>query len=55
MGVVKDATGSYQLGVRGLLIPALAAAGVMHLLTRSLARRKVALAVGRANLADETA
>lgn len=55
MGVVKGATGSYQIGMRGLLIPALAAAGVMHLLTRSLARRKVALAVGRANLADETA
>ncbi len=55
MGVVKDATGSYQIGVRGLLIPALAAAIVMHLLTRSLARRKVALAAGRANLANETA
>jgi len=54
MGVVKDATGSYQIGVRGLLVPALAAAGVMHVLHRNLARRKVAV-VASARLADETA
>jgi ACS family tartrate transporter-like MFS transporter len=39
MGVMKDATGSYQAGLRGLLIPSLAAAGIMYALTRSLARR----------------
>lgn len=38
MGRMKDATGSYELGVRGLLVPALIAAVVMFLLTRSLAR-----------------
>ncbi len=39
MGKVKDATGSYGLGLRGLIIPSLAAAGVMYTLTRNLARR----------------
>jgi ACS family tartrate transporter-like MFS transporter len=38
MGRVKDATGSYQLGLRGLAIPSLAAAVVMLILTRSLRR-----------------
>ena len=39
MGVMKDATGSDQAGLRGLLLPSLAAAGMMFLLTRSLKRR----------------
>jgi ACS family tartrate transporter-like MFS transporter len=38
MGVTKDATGSYWLGLRGLLVPSLGAALVMFLLTRNLAR-----------------
>jgi ACS family tartrate transporter-like MFS transporter len=42
MGVMKDATGSYQAGLRGLLIPSLVAAGVMWALTRSLEKRTVA-------------
>ena len=43
MGVMKDATGGYQAGLRGLLIPNLVAAGVMWALTRSLRRRTVPL------------
>lgn len=39
MGWMKDATGSYWIGLRGLALPSLAAAGVMFVLTRSLARR----------------
>ncbi len=39
MGVMKDATGSYQAGLRGLAIPSLGAALVMFVLTRSLKRR----------------
>ena len=39
MGVMKDATGSYQAGLRGLALPALGAAAVMFALTRSLKRR----------------
>ena len=39
MGLMKDATGSYQAGLRGLALPALAAAAVMFALTRSLKRR----------------
>ncbi|MGC1425065.1 MAG: MFS transporter [Terracidiphilus sp.] len=38
MGVTKDATGSYWLGLRGLLVPSLGAALVMFLLMRNLAR-----------------
>jgi MFS transporter, ACS family, tartrate transporter len=38
MGRMKDLTGSYALGLRGLLIPSLAAAAFMFVLTRSLAR-----------------
>jgi MFS transporter, ACS family, tartrate transporter len=41
MGVLKDTTGSYQAGLRGLLLPSLAAAGVMYALSRSLARPRV--------------
>jgi ACS family tartrate transporter-like MFS transporter len=39
MGLMKDATGSYQAGLRGLALPSLAAAAVMFALTRSLKRR----------------
>jgi ACS family tartrate transporter-like MFS transporter len=39
MGLMKDATGSYQAGLRGLPIPSLGAAGIMFLLARSLKRR----------------
>lgn len=41
MGVMKDYTGSYQAGLRGLVLPGLLAAGTMYVLTRSLARRPV--------------
>lgn len=41
MGAMKDMTGNYQAGVRGLLLPSLGAAVVMFALTRSLARRTV--------------
>ena len=40
MGVMKDKTGNYNTGLLGLIVPALAAAGVMFALTRSLARSK---------------
>jgi ACS family tartrate transporter-like MFS transporter len=36
MGLMKDATGTYQAGLRGLVLPALAGAVVMFVLTRSL-------------------
>jgi ACS family tartrate transporter-like MFS transporter len=45
MGVMKDATGSDQAGLRGLLVPSLAAAGIMFLLTRSLKRQPRTVAV----------
>jgi len=51
MGRMKDATGNYNLGLRGLLVPSLIAAALMFALTRSLARRKV-LAVA-SDLANE--
>ena len=38
MGRMKDATGGYELGLRGLVVPSLFAAVVMSVLTRSLAR-----------------
>ena len=41
MGVMKDATGNYAAGLRGLALPCLLAAGTMYALTRSLARRPV--------------
>jgi ACS family tartrate transporter-like MFS transporter len=40
MGVTRDATGSYWLGLRGLVVPSVAAALMMFVLTRSLARTK---------------
>jgi cyanate permease len=52
MGVMKDYTGSYQVGLRGLVLPYLLAAGTMFALTRSLARRPAAPA---ATLAQESA
>jgi MFS transporter, ACS family, tartrate transporter len=52
MGRVKDATGSYQTGLLGLIVPSLTAALAMFVLTRSLARRPVA---DGARLADEAA
>ena len=39
MGIMKDATGSYQAGLRGLAVPALGAAALMFALSRSLKRR----------------
>jgi ACS family tartrate transporter-like MFS transporter len=50
MGVMKDYTGSYTAGLRGLVLPCLLAAGTMFLLTRNLARRPVAAAT---ELAEE--
>jgi ACS family tartrate transporter-like MFS transporter len=41
MGVMKDHTGSYDAGLRGLVLPALLAAATMYVLTRNLARRPV--------------
>jgi ACS family tartrate transporter-like MFS transporter len=52
MGVMKDYTGSYQVGLRGLVLPCLLAAGTMFALTRSLARRP---ATPAATLAQESA
>ncbi len=45
MGVMKDATGSYQAGLRGLAVPSLGAALVMFVLTRSLRRQVCAPAL----------
>jgi ACS family tartrate transporter-like MFS transporter len=53
MGRTRDLTGSYELGLRGLLVPSLGAALMMFVLTRSLARSK-GTAVG-ATLANEPA
>ena len=41
MGVMKDATGSYMAGLRGLVVPSLLAGAVMWGLTKSLERRVV--------------
>ncbi len=51
MGVMKDYTGSYQAGLRGLALPCLLAAGTIFVLARSLARKPVAPPV---SLAEET-
>ncbi|MGB6828490.1 MAG: MFS transporter, partial [Terracidiphilus sp.] len=45
MGLMKDYTGSYQAGLRGLALPCLLAAGTMFALTRNLARRPIAAAL----------
>jgi MFS transporter, ACS family, tartrate transporter len=52
MGLMKDHTGSYNAGLRGLALPSLLAAGTMFALTRNLARRPVAKPQ---KLAQETA
>ncbi len=45
MGVMKDSTGSYDAGLRGLAVPSLLAAGMMLALTMQLAKpRRVQLA-----------
>ena len=41
MGRMKDATGNYNLGLRGLIVPSLTAGLVMFLLTRNLAQRRI--------------
>jgi ACS family tartrate transporter-like MFS transporter len=38
MGLMKDHTGSYQAGLRGLALPSLAAAAIMFVLTQNLKR-----------------
>jgi len=52
MGLLKDATGSYEAGLRGMLIPSLVAAAIMYALTRSLARPRIIPAL---DVANETA
>ncbi|HUB51753.1 MAG TPA: MFS transporter [Terracidiphilus sp.] len=52
MGVMKDHTGNYNAGLRGLALPSLLAAGTIFALTRNLARRP---AVNAPDLAQETA
>ncbi len=44
MGRTRDLTGSYDLGLRGLVVPSLGAALVMFLLTRNLERTRVVAA-----------
>jgi MFS transporter, ACS family, tartrate transporter len=51
MGWMKDATGSYQAGLRGLALPALGAAAVMFALTQSLKKRVTAPAAAVGELA----
>jgi len=41
MGLMKDASGNYDVGLRGLLVAALTAAGIMFALVRSLEKRTV--------------
>ena len=53
MGLMKDATGSYQAGLRGLALPALCAAGAMFALTQSLKKRVVVKLVPASELAGE--
>ena len=53
MGVMKDRTGFYWFGLRGLIIPSLMAATAMFVLTRSLAR-SAPFAELKAELVDET-
>ena len=53
MGVTKDATGNYWLGLRGLLVPSLLAALMMFVLTRNLAQTKGKARI--ATLANEPA
>jgi len=48
MGVMKDATGSYQAGLRGLALPAIGAAAVMFVLTQNL-KKRVSIPLMKAN------
>lgn len=50
MGVMKDYTGTYEAGLRGLVLPSLLAAATMFALTRNLIRKPV---VPSTNLAEE--
>jgi MFS transporter, ACS family, tartrate transporter len=52
MGRIKDATGSYSLGLRGLIVPSLVAAGMMIALSLRLTQSNAASA---AALAEEPA
>jgi MFS transporter, ACS family, tartrate transporter len=52
MGVMKDRTGTYWLGLRGLILPSLMAATTMFVLTRSLARSRT-VGAPQAKLAGE--
>ena len=52
MGLLKDATGTYEAGLRGMLVPSLVAAAIMYALTRSLARPRIIPAL---DVANETA
>jgi ACS family tartrate transporter-like MFS transporter len=54
MGLMKDYTGSYEAGLKGLALPSLLAAGTMFALARSLARPRIRVAQPP-NLAGETA
>jgi MFS transporter, ACS family, tartrate transporter len=51
MGRMKDATGNFNLGLRGLILPSMTAALVMFLLTRSLAHGSAPATTP--NLADD--
>jgi MFS transporter, ACS family, tartrate transporter len=53
MGVMKDHTGSYEAGLRGLALPSLLAAGTIYALTRNLARKRMPIASDA--LVEETA
>jgi len=53
MGLMKDATGSYQAGLRGLALPALCAAAAMFALTRSLKKRVLVPLIPASELASE--
>jgi ACS family tartrate transporter-like MFS transporter len=52
MGVMKDYTGNYEAGLRGLVLPLLLAAGTMYALTRNLTQKPM---LPVAELAPESA
>ncbi len=54
MGLMKDYTGSYEAGLKGLALPSMLAAGTMFALTRSLTRTRSRVAQPP-DLAGETA
>jgi ACS family tartrate transporter-like MFS transporter len=49
----NDLTGNYRMGLLGLVLPSLAAAGILHLLARNLARSRAVVPVA-AGLAEES-